>query len=146
MASYFTYTFLVVALAFNAANALDCYSCNSKDSVACRWGLTSFTYNVETCTSVGFLDSLVGPKCYKITAKNSEGGEYIARGCQNPPALGCEALAKTVGWISDQSSNDPDRITDINCVTCESDKCNSATKIAGLSLLGLLVATFAFLF
>ncbi|CAG9767450.1 unnamed protein product [Ceutorhynchus assimilis] len=145
MASFIPY-FVALALAVNAAAALECYNCNSKESAACKWGFTSFTYNTEKCGSAGFLDSIVGAKCFKITAKNKKGEDYIARGCMNPPAVGCQVLAKTVGWISDQSSNDPDALSELDCQTCDSDKCNSASKISGFTLLGVLLAVFAFLF
>ncbi|XP_066259692.1 uncharacterized protein [Euwallacea similis] len=146
MASYSPYVLLVIALAFSSASALECYSCNSRDSATCRWGLTSFTYDVDKCGSAGILDGLVGAKCYKITAKNKEGQEYIARGCLDPPALGCQTIAKSVGWISDQTSKDSQAISDIDCVTCDTDKCNSASKIAEFTLLGVLLAIFAFMF
>ncbi|XP_066137750.1 uncharacterized protein [Euwallacea fornicatus] len=146
MASYSPYVLLVIALAFSSAAALQCYSCNSGDSATCKWGLTSFTYNVDTCGSAGILDGLVGAKCYKITAKNKEGTEHIARGCLNPPALGCQTIAKSIGWISEQTRSDSQAISNIDCVTCDTDKCNSASKIAGFTLFGVLLAIFAFMF
>ncbi|XP_030759698.1 uncharacterized protein LOC115885074 [Sitophilus oryzae] len=138
MASFLTFAVALI-LAVNAANGLKCYSCNSKDSTACGWGLASFTYSTEECQSAGFLNALVGPKCYKIEAKDDQGNSYIARGCQNPPAFGCEAIAKTAGWLSGETYQS-------SCSTCETDKCNSATKLTGFTVFGLLLATLAFLF
>lgn len=53
-----------------SANGLTCYSCNSRDSATCAWGIASFTYNTETCASAGIIDSLISLKCYKITAES----------------------------------------------------------------------------
>ncbi|XP_050302942.1 uncharacterized protein LOC126740803 [Anthonomus grandis grandis] len=147
MAKFTCSIVVVMAIMATTASALTCYSCNSKDSVACKWGLTSFTYNTEECGSIGILDSIgAGAKCYKITAKNHQGDEYVARGCQSAPAFGCNAIASTIGWVSGQSSSDPNAVSDISCETCDKEKCNSAPKITGFTLLGLLLAAFAFLF
>ncbi|KAF7279338.1 hypothetical protein GWI33_007353 [Rhynchophorus ferrugineus] len=112
MVSYVIFGIALI-LAADSATGLSCYNCNSKDSVACSWGLASFTYNTEECQSAGFLNALVGPKCYKIEATDSQGNNYIARGCQNPPAFGCDIIAKTAGWLSDTSGQD----LRMSCVT-----------------------------
>ncbi|ENN81736.1 uncharacterized protein LOC109546495 [Dendroctonus ponderosae] len=145
MASFTSYFVLVLALAVSS-EALTCYSCDTQKSMACGWGIASFTYDTVDCGSLGFLDSIVGPSCVKLTAKNKEGKEYIHRGCLAGPAVGCQAVAKTVGWVSDQSSNSPDSLSDMNCETCSTDKCNSASTLAGFTLFGVLMATLAFLF
>ncbi|KAJ8959156.1 hypothetical protein NQ318_022417, partial [Aromia moschata] len=129
------------------AFGLTCYKCNSKDSVSCKWGLTSFTYDTEQCTSIGsILDSVAGAKCYKITAENKDGSEYIARGCLPPATVGCNAIASAIGWMSSQSSNDGESLKNLSCETCDTDKCNSANVVKGLTLLSLLVAAGVFLF
>ncbi|XP_060522733.1 uncharacterized protein LOC132699831 [Cylas formicarius] len=135
---------LAVVFAIGAANGLKCYSCNSKDSTRCGYGIASFTYPVQECVSAGILDSIAGAKCYKITAKDSDGSEYIARGCQAPPAFGCDAIAKTAGWLTGYSSGN--QFTDIQCDVCDVDKCNSASQLTGFTILGLILATIAFLF
>ncbi|CAG9856490.1 unnamed protein product [Phyllotreta striolata] len=143
MASYLTG---VVAVLFvvNAANGLTCYSCNSKDSTSCKWGLASFTYNTQECTSAGVLDSVITPKCYKITGQNKDGKEYIARGCLPPATVGCSAISKAVGWLSSQASDEPDSLQNLSCETCETDKCNSATSLAGFTFVGVLLSAVAF--
>ncbi|XP_018571683.1 uncharacterized protein LOC108911270 [Anoplophora glabripennis] len=145
MATFVPYA-LALLLALSTANALKCYNCNSKDSATCSWGLTSFTYNTEECASAGLLDSVIGPKCYKIAAENKEGGEYIARGCLPPGTIGCNAIASAIGWISSQSSNDADSLKNLNCYTCDSDKCNSAQRLTGVTFIGLILAAAIFLF
>ncbi|KAJ8915151.1 hypothetical protein NQ315_000403 [Exocentrus adspersus] len=137
---------LAFLLALNAASALKCYKCNSKDTARCAWGITSFSYDVEECTSAGFLDSVVGPKCYKITAENKDGGEYIARGCLPPATIGCSAIASAIGWVGSQSSNDADSLRNLACDTCDSDKCNSAQRLTGVTLIGLILASAIFIF
>lgn len=144
MASFIT-GFIAILFVVNAANGLSCYDCNSKDSVTCKWGLTSFTYNTQECTSAGILDNVFTPKCYKITAENKDGKEYIARGCLPPATIGCAAISKTIGWISSQTSDDPETLQNLSCETCETDKCNSASKLAGFTLVGIILSSVAFM-
>ncbi|KAL1497961.1 hypothetical protein ABEB36_008839 [Hypothenemus hampei] len=146
MASYIPQAILLFILAVNSASALKCYKCDSSESTTCNWALTSFLYDIEECGNNGFLDSVVVPKCYKIMAINNEGQEYIARGCTKAPAIGCKALATGITFMSDIMSKDPNALKNLDCVTCETDKCNSASKIAGFTLFGVLLAAFAFLF
>ncbi|XP_057656675.1 uncharacterized protein LOC130894103 [Diorhabda carinulata] len=136
---------VIILFMVTTAHGLKCYSCNSKDSVSCKWGLASFTYNTEECTSVGIFDSLISPKCYKITAQNKEGSEYIARGCLPPGTFGCGQMAKLVGWVSYASDNSDNSLNNLSCETCETDKCNSATKLTGFALIGLILSSIAFL-
>ncbi|XP_072392955.1 uncharacterized protein [Diabrotica undecimpunctata] len=139
-------TVFTVLLVINGAYGLQCYSCNSQDKTSCKWGLTSFLQNTEECTTAGILDALFSPKCYKITAKSKSGGEYIARGCLQPGAVGCSAIAKTISWFSSAvSSDDPDSLQVLGCETCETDKCNSATKLTGFAFIGLVLSAMVFL-
>lgn len=72
-----------------------------------------------------------------------DGSESVARGCL--PKLGdgvCGAVAKTLGAFSSLEG----QIEDINCYTCDGDKCNSATRYAGLTVFGMILAAIAFLF
>ncbi|KAJ8938005.1 hypothetical protein NQ314_011639 [Rhamnusium bicolor] len=77
---------------------------------------------------------------------NKDGGEYIARGCLPPATIGCNAIASTIGWVSSQSSNDGDSLKNLSCETCESDKCNSAQRITGVTFIGLILAATIFMF
>ncbi|KAJ8959157.1 hypothetical protein NQ318_022418 [Aromia moschata] len=139
--------FCIVAVLFvvHTANGLTCYKCNSKDSVNCGWGLISFTYPTENCGSVGFLDSIIGAKCYKITAESKDGREYIARGCLPPATIGCSAIASAIGWISSQSSDEGASLRSLNCDTCDTDRCNSAQTVKGATIIGMLLATVLFI-
>lgn len=136
---------IVILFMITTAQGLKCYSCNSKDSVSCKWGLTSFTYNTEECTSAGLLDSIISPKCFKITAQNKEGAEYIGRGCLPPGTVGCSQMATVVGWLSSASSDSSEALSNLSCETCETDKCNSATKLTGFAFIGLILSAIAFL-
>ncbi|XP_050513290.1 uncharacterized protein LOC126888892 [Diabrotica virgifera virgifera] len=144
MASTLT-TIVAVLLVINGAYALECYKCNSQDKTLCKWGLTSFLQDTEQCSSV--LGAVFSPKCYKITAKSKGGSEYIARGCMATGlGGGCSAMAKTLSWFSSAvSSDDPDSLQVLGCETCETDKCNSATKLTGFAFIGLVLSAMAFL-
>nr|XP_023021865.1 uncharacterized protein LOC111510200 [Leptinotarsa decemlineata] len=136
---------LAVFLGINAVQGLKCYNCNSENSVQCKWGFTSFTYNTEECGSAGVFDNVIGPKCYKITAESKDGREYIARGCLPPATFGCSAMAKAVGWLSSSTSNDPHSLENLSCETCETDKCNSAEKVVAFTFIALILSAVAFL-
>ncbi|CAH1106563.1 unnamed protein product [Psylliodes chrysocephalus] len=137
MASFITGVVAILLLA-TAANGLLCYNCNSKESVACNWGVTSFTHQTEECRSAEILDNFITPKCYKITGRNKLGTEYIARGCVPLGTVSCAALSKAVGWISYQRNGDPEVLQNLTCKTCETDKsngllcynCNSKESVA----------------
>ncbi|XP_060522732.1 uncharacterized protein LOC132699830 [Cylas formicarius] len=134
---------LAILTGVYAAKALTCYSCDSQQSKTCDWGLLSFVYPTQECASAGIFDSLFTTKCFKITARNRQGNWYVARGCQNPPAFGCSVIAESIGWVSKISSNDPEALSDLECSTCDSDKCNSASKFARLGALVIaIVAVF----
>ncbi|CAG9856489.1 unnamed protein product [Phyllotreta striolata] len=142
MALYMTGVVAVLFLV-NAANGLTCYDCNSEDNIFCKWGLASFTYNTQECRSGGVFDKLLGPKCYIIIGHNKEGKEFIARGCLPPAAVGCSAISKAVGWLSSHLIDDPDSLQNLSCNTCKTDKCNSATSLAGFTFVGLLLSAVA---
>ncbi|VEN58473.1 unnamed protein product [Callosobruchus maculatus] len=74
-----------------------------------------------------------------------DGSSYIARGCLPPATVGCSAIAKTIGWIS-SGVDGQDGLRNLQCDTCETDKCNSATKLTGFTILGLVISSFLFMF
>ncbi|XP_018571665.1 uncharacterized protein LOC108911258 [Anoplophora glabripennis] len=131
----------------NAASALNCFTCSSKDTFTCGWNvpLIYLSYGTKQCASVGVLDALIGAKCYKITAQNKQGNWLVERGCLPPGAFGCNAIASAVGWISSEMSNDPNSLKNLNCYTCNSDNCNSAQRFSGTTLVGLALAAAIFL-
>nr|CAH7749191.1 unnamed protein product [Callosobruchus chinensis] len=135
---------LAVIFTATAVNGLTCYSCNSKENALCSYGFTSLTYSSQQCESAGFIDNIISQKCFKITAEGKDGSSYIARGCLPPATVGCSAIAKTIGWIS--GLDNQDGLRNLQCDTCETDKCNSATKLTGFTILGLVISSFLFMF
>ncbi|CAH1116160.1 unnamed protein product [Phaedon cochleariae] len=143
--AYIILSALAVLLAVNTANGIVCYNCNSKDSERCKWGFTSFTYSTEECAKTAVIDSILPAKCFKITATNKDGKDYIARGCLPAGTFGCSAMAKAVGWLSSTTSDDGDSLQNLSCETCETDKCNSADRFTGFTLVGLVLSAFVFM-
>ncbi|CAH1954185.1 unnamed protein product [Acanthoscelides obtectus] len=135
---------LAVLFTATAVNGLTCYNCDSKNNALCSYGFTSLTYASQECSSAGFIDNIISPKCYKITAEGKDGSSYIARGCLPPATVGCSAMAKAIGWISNADSQDG--LRNLQCDTCETDKCNSATRMTGFTIVGLVISSFLFMF
>nr|XP_008196562.1 PREDICTED: uncharacterized protein LOC103312143 [Tribolium castaneum] len=124
------------------ALALTCYKCDSSESKFCNYGLASFTYNSVNCDDEsGILSGWIPKECVKLVAKAKDGSEYVARGCM--PNLGgaCRAVAKTLSFFSNIEGD----IEDMDCFTCNSDKCNSAAKFSGYSLVGVVLAAVLFM-
>nr|CAI5836047.1 unnamed protein product [Callosobruchus analis] len=136
---------LAVLFTATAVNGLTCYTCNSKDNALCSYGFTSLTYSSQECASAGVIDNIISQKCYKITAEGKDGSSYIARGCLPPATVGCSAIAQAVGWISNMD-NSQDGLRNLQCDTCVTDKCNSATKMTGFTILGLVISSLLFMF
>ncbi|GJQ72056.1 hypothetical protein Trydic_g3157 [Trypoxylus dichotomus] len=122
----------------NAVFALKCYQCDSSKNVACDIGLLSFTQNVKDCSAdAGLIGGLLPNNCHKIVAKAKNGDEYIKRDCGISTGLinNCQAIAKAL-----QFAVDDDNIDSIDCYTCDTDKCNSATNLKAFTLLGVVIA------
>ncbi|KAK9876702.1 hypothetical protein WA026_014081 [Henosepilachna vigintioctopunctata] len=73
---------------------------------------------------VDFLNSVVPNQCVKITSKTN-GNEYVARGCIPYSGGVCSAVVKILGFFSGLSGG----ASDVNCYTCDSDKCDSSFSI-----------------
>ncbi|KAK9885361.1 hypothetical protein WA026_010857 [Henosepilachna vigintioctopunctata] len=140
-----------VLIVFTAsAYSLNCYSCDSSTSSICNVGLLSLALPVQDCSQksgesvVDFLNSVVPNQCVKITAKDTHGNEYVARGCIPYSGGVCSALVKTLGFFSGLSGG----ASDVNCYTCDSDKCNSSFSIrpslAAIIIISILSAAFKF--
>ncbi|KAJ8983556.1 hypothetical protein NQ317_006601 [Molorchus minor] len=128
---------LALLLAVDAAFGLICYKCNSKDSSRCKWGLTSLHLRYRDLHQhwiIGqhrrsqMLQDLSHKVIFVTRAVDKDGSEYIARGCLPPATIGCGAIASAVGWVGSQTGNDADSLQNLNCDTCDQDKCNSAQK------------------
>lgn len=136
--------FFVALTIISSASALKCYQCNSEESTKCSYSITSFLYDTVECSSSAF--GFLSPQCFKVTAKTKAGKDVVARGCIDAGGFACNAALKAVGAFS-SFSNDPNAFEDLNCVTCDTDKCNSANQvtIGSLTLFGLALASFFFL-
>ncbi|XP_017786680.1 PREDICTED: uncharacterized protein LOC108569588 [Nicrophorus vespilloides] len=148
MASRFV-TVLSILLVINSALALECYVCDSSKSVTCKYSLLSFMQDSQKCnigSSDGFLGSIasiIPTNCVKLVGKDHNGNEYVSRGCapSTGPINSCNAIAKAIMTFSDTQE-----LAALDCYTCNTDKCNSATKIGGMTIFGLLAACILFLF
>ncbi|KAJ8983557.1 hypothetical protein NQ317_006602 [Molorchus minor] len=138
---YYVVAFLFIV---RTANGLNCYKCNSNEDASCLWGFVSFTYGSENCDNDGIVGNLLGHKCYKISAESKDGGQYVARGCVPNSLIGCNAIAKTIGYLASHTSNEGDSVRNIQCDTCDTDRCNSAQNVVGTTLFGLILAVAVF--
>lgn len=83
--------------------------------------------------------------CILIHFSDVNGNEYIARGCTvgtGGVVNTCDVMAKAISF-ADQTN-----LKSLDCFTCNSELCNSATKIGSgvAAIVGLIVACFTFLF
>ncbi|RZC38062.1 uncharacterized protein BDFB_009997 [Asbolus verrucosus] len=127
------------------ALALRCYKCDSSESALCNYGIGSFTYDTVDCDEEakgGIFTNWVPKQCVKLVAIDHDDKEYVARGCM--PGIGgaCKAVAKTLSFFSNIEGG----IKDIDCFPCDGDKCNSASRYKGYTMVGVLLAALAFMF
>ncbi|KAJ3623741.1 hypothetical protein MTP99_017408 [Tenebrio molitor] len=140
-----TVQILAFLMTISTAFALTCYKCDSSQSKLCNYGIGSFTYDTVNCDEEaggGVLTNWIPKQCVKLVAKDKDGKEYIARGCMPSVGSACRGIAKTLSFFSSLEGE----IEDMDCFPCDGDKCNSATKFSGYTLLGVVLAAIAFLF
>ncbi|XP_019865468.1 uncharacterized protein LOC109594668 [Aethina tumida] len=133
---------LLGLMGLNVAYATTCYYCDSSKEVSCSYGIVSFIYPTKDCNE-GLLGSLP-QSCVKVTATNKNGESYVARGCV--PSIGqsvCNAIVKSAGFFTSLETKDD---LDVNCYTCDTDKCNSSQRIAATTFVAILIALAAFMF
>ncbi|XP_018327984.1 uncharacterized protein LOC108738868 [Agrilus planipennis] len=136
-------------LALNTALAITCYSCDSSKGGNCNWGFLSFTYSTVDCNAKdengGFLSaigSVIPQKCYKLVGVDKQNNEYVSRGCvtSTGPIDSCQYLAEVANFLK------PGDLQSLQCSSCNTDKCNSASKFASATIAAVLFASFVFLF
>ena len=137
---------ILLLVAISSVHSLRCYSCDSSKGFACDYSFLSFTFPSVECENSGggILDaiaSIIPMTCAKIAGKDSEGNTYTARGCvPKGTSVACNVIATTMKFA------DSKQLTDHVCETCDSDNCNSAGRVGGMTAVALLVASFLFLF
>jgi len=141
--------FNIVGILFLTSYAfgIKCYTCDSSKGMSCNYGLLSFTYESKDCSKGegGLLDtiaSIIPSQCTKLVGVDKDGNEYTARSCipSTGPVNICDAIAKTIKFAEGKN------IEKLDCYTCDTDNCNSASKIAGMGVLGFLTACSLFLY
>jgi len=137
---------LLLLVAVSSVHSLKCYSCDSSKGFTCEYSLLSFIFPSVECENSGggILDaiaSIIPMTCAKIAGKDSEGNTYTARGCvPKGTSVACNVIASTMKFV------DSKQLTDQVCETCDSDNCNSAGRVGGMTAAALLAACFLFLF
>ncbi|KAL3273904.1 hypothetical protein HHI36_015327 [Cryptolaemus montrouzieri] len=135
---------LLIVCAISSGYCLECYTCDSSQSMWCNVGLLSFFMPTEDCSKQGgdsILTSWVPKECVKLTAKDSEGKEFVARGCIPYVGGACNIVMKTLGFFSELSGG----ARDVNCYTCSGNKCNSSFTIRP-SVAATVLLTSLFMF
>ncbi|XP_074027579.1 uncharacterized protein [Leptinotarsa decemlineata] len=126
--AYFVPSVLAILCLVNIAYGLTCYNCQSDGgNNKCNW-------QTEECD-----DRLLANDCFTITVPIPTGQEFSKRGCL--PRGSCDTVVNGVKSILGQVTND----VDVRCETCSSDKCNSATSLAGFTFVGLTLSVIAFI-
>ncbi|XP_065165881.1 uncharacterized protein [Atheta coriaria] len=137
---------LLLLVAVSSVHSLRCYSCDSSKGFACDYSILSFTFPSVECENSGggILDAIASifpMTCAKIAGTDSDGKTYTARGCvPKGTNLACHVIATTMKFA------DSKQLSNQVCETCDSDNCNSAGRVGGMTAAALLAACFLFLF
>ncbi|XP_044759378.1 uncharacterized protein LOC123317081 [Coccinella septempunctata] len=118
-----------VAFTVSTGNGLECYSCDSSKSSLCNYGIASIVMPTIDCDKQmgdsNPLTSWIPKQCVKLTAKDADGKEFVARGCIPYSGGACDLVMKTLGFFSGLSGG----VRDLDCYPCSGDKCNSSITV-----------------
>ncbi|XP_045476859.1 uncharacterized protein LOC123682338 [Harmonia axyridis] len=140
------FSVIFVAFTISYGNCLECYTCDSSQTGLCNFGIASFVMPTVDCDKqIGDSNPLTNwiPKqCVKLTAKDAEGKEYVARGCIPYSGGACDVIMSTLGFFSKIGGG----AKDLHCYPCDGDKCNSSISvqpsIAATLILSILFCIF----
>lgn len=140
MGSYVLFL-VTVLVAIGTVSSLRCYACNG---FTCGYGMLSFTYPEVDCeakTGNSLLDtvaSIIPTQCVKIVGKDENGGSFVARNCT---AYSGQVACNLIAGAMELGTG----LKDMECYTCTDNLCNSSNQFRGMTVVGLIIACFAFL-